>query len=169
MKNYKFIVPCVIIAFLMGLLVMSGISRISASPARTQAANIREKRIVSVMVEDNDSIWSIAKRYYTEECGSMKDYIAGLMEETARTGAPVIRTMFFEFPDDEKCWELPEQYMFGSDYLVAPVLEPGARERSVYLPRGQWESISDKKIYSGGQTVTVPAPLDVMPVFKRIG
>ena len=67
MKNYKFIVPCVIIAFLMGLLVMSGISRISASPARTQAANIREKRIVSVMVEENDSIWSIAKRYYTEE------------------------------------------------------------------------------------------------------
>ena len=100
---------------------------------------------------------------------SMKDYIAGLMEETARTGAPVIRTMFFEFPDDEKCWELPEQYMFGSDYLVAPVLEPGARERSVYLPKGQWESISDKKIYSGGQTVTVPAPLDVMPVFKKIG
>ncbi len=100
---------------------------------------------------------------------SMKDYIAGLMEETAKTGAPIIRTMFFEFPDDEKCWELPEQYMFGSDYLVAPVLELGARERSVYLPKGQWESISDKKIYSGGQTVTVPAPLDVMPVFKRIG
>ena len=100
---------------------------------------------------------------------SLKDYIAGLMEETAKTGAPIIRTMFFEFPDDEKCWELPEQYMFGSDYLVAPVLELGARERSVYLPKGQWESISDKKIYSGGQTVTVPAPLDVMPVFKRIG
>ena len=76
MKNYKFIVPCMIIAFLMGLLVMSGISRISASPARTQAANIREKRVVSVMVEEDDSIWSIAKQYYTEECGSMKDYIA---------------------------------------------------------------------------------------------
>ena len=100
---------------------------------------------------------------------SMKDYIAGLMEETAKTGAPLIRTMFFEFPDDEKCWKLPEQYMFGSDYLVAPVLELGARERSVYLPKGKWESISDNKIYDGGQTVTVPAPLDVMPVFKRLG
>lgn len=99
---------------------------------------------------------------------SMKDYIAGLMDETAKTGAPLIRTMFFEFPDDEKCWELPEQYMFGSDYLVAPVLELGARERSVYLPKDKWESISDNKIYDGGQTVTVPAPLDVMPVFKRL-
>ena len=99
----------------------------------------------------------------------MKDYIAGLMEETAKTGAPLIRTMFFEFPDDEKCWELPEQYMFGSDYLVAPVLELGARERSVYLPKGKWESLSDKKVYNGGQTVTVPAPLDIMPVFKRLG
>lgn len=53
-------------------------------------------------------------------------------------------------------------------YLVAPVLELGARERSVYLPKGKWESISDNKIYDGGQTVTVPAPLDVMPVFKRL-
>lgn len=75
--------------------------------------------------------------------------------------------MFFEFPDDEKCWELPEQYMFGSDYLVAPVLELGARERSVYLPKGQWESISDKKIYSGGQTVTVPDLLMLCLYLRR--
>lgn len=96
MRNYKFIVPCVIIAFLMGLLVMSGISRISASPARTQAANIREKRVMSVMVEENDSIWSIAERYYTEECGSMKDYIAeikksnSIKSDTIYAGYPLI-------------------------------------------------------------------------------
>ena len=111
MKNYKFIVPCVIIAFLMGLLVMSGISRISASPARTQAANIREKRIVSVMVEENDSIWSIAERYYTEECGSMKDYIAEIKKcnsittDTIYAGRPLILPVWAsdaELPDLEK-------------------------------------------------------------------
>ena len=96
MKNYKFIVPCMIIAFLTGLLVMSGISRISASPARTQAANIREKRVVSVMVEEDDSIWSIAKQYYTEECGSMKDYIAeikkcnSISSDTIYAGYPLL-------------------------------------------------------------------------------
>ena len=99
---------------------------------------------------------------------SMKDYIYGLMKEASETGAPLIRTMFYEFPDDKKCWDLPDQYMFGSDYLVAPVLALGAREVSVYLPAGKWESIEDKKIYEGGQTVTVPAPLDVMPVFRRV-
>ena len=100
---------------------------------------------------------------------SMKDYIAELMEETTKTGAPLIRTMFFEFPEDEKCWNLPEQYMFGSDYLVAPVLSLGAREREVYLPKGKWENINNNIVYDGGQTVTVPAPLDAMPVFKKIG
>lgn len=96
MKNYKFIVPCVIIAFLIGLIAMSSISRISASQARTQAANIREKHIVSVMVEEKDSIWSIAERYYTEECGSMKDYIAEIKKcnsittDTIYAGYPLI-------------------------------------------------------------------------------
>lgn len=100
---------------------------------------------------------------------SIKDYIAGLMEETAKTGAPLIRTMFYEFPEDEKCWETSDQYMFGSEYLVAPVLSFGAREREVYLPAGKWESIEDKKVYDGEQTVTAAAPLDVMPVFRKIG
>ncbi len=100
---------------------------------------------------------------------SMKDYIAGLMEETSKTGAPLIRTMFFEFPEDEKCWNLPEQYMFGSDYLVAPVLRLGAREIDVYLPEGKWENINDKAVYEGKQTITAAAPLDAMPVFRRLG
>ena len=100
---------------------------------------------------------------------SIKDYVEGLMEETSRTGAPLIRTMFYEFPEDKQCWELPEQFMFGPDYLVAPVLKAGAREWTVYLPAGKWEALEDKKVFEGGQFVTVPAPLDVMPVFKRLG
>ncbi|MCM1055631.1 MAG: hypothetical protein NC394_08935 [Bacteroides sp.] len=100
---------------------------------------------------------------------SLKDYIAGLMKEASETGAPLIRTMFYEFPEDEKCWSSPEQYMFGSEYLVAPVLSLGARERKVYLPAGKWESLEDKKVYDGGQTVTAAAPLNAMPVFKKLG
>lgn len=99
---------------------------------------------------------------------SMKPYIAGLMKEASETGAPLIRTMFFEFPEDERCWELTDQYMFGSEFLVAPVLRAGQRSRSVYLPRGKWKNVSTGQICEGGQTVTCPAPIESIPVFERM-
>ncbi len=113
-----------------------------------------------------DECFNIMKKYLDLRI-SLKDYIASLMEETAKTGAPLIRTMFYEFPDDKQCWELPEQFMFGSDYLVAPILQLGARERTLYLPAGKWQSLSDNSIIDGGRFVTVPAPLDTIPVFRK--
>lgn len=99
---------------------------------------------------------------------NMRDYIKSVMDEASANGSPVLRTMFYEFPSDEKCWDLKEQYMFGSKYLVAPVMYQGLTEREVYLPKGKWKSIEDGKVYDGGVTVTVPAPLDVIPVFEKI-
>ena len=99
----------------------------------------------------------------------MKDYIRGLFEEASATGAPLIRTMFFEFPQDGICWELSDQYMFGSKYLVAPVFEYDSFERSVYLPKGSWRLTSTGEIYEGEQYVTVAAPVEYMPVFEKLG
>ena len=79
-----------------------------------------------------------------------------------------MRTMFYEFPEDEKCWELQDQYMFGSKYLVAPIFELNRFEREVYLPEGEWELTSNGERYRGGQTVSVDAPIEYMPVFKKI-
>ncbi len=98
---------------------------------------------------------------------SIKPYIAKLMREAAETGAPLLRTMFYEFPDDAHCWELEDQYMFGNRYLVAPILQLGQREREVYLPAGNWKSIADDQTYAGSQTIVCPAPLDRIPVFER--
>ena len=89
------------------------------------------------------------------------------MEEASKNGSPVMRTMFYEFPEDEKCWELKDQYMFGSEYLVAPVLEAGCKSRKVYLPEGKWENINTKEICDGGKTVEVATPIDQIPVFKK--
>lgn len=75
--------------------------------------------------------------------------------------------MFVEFPEDETCWSLKDQYMFGDKLHVAPVLELHAQERKVYLPAGQWQDFHTKEILTGGQTITVPTPLDVIPVFVR--
>lgn len=99
---------------------------------------------------------------------SLKPYIARLMKEASETGAPLMRTMFYEFPEDEKCWELNDQYMFGSDYLVAPILHAGEFEREVYLPAGTWKNLNDDREYEGSQKVLCEAPIEMIPVFKRV-
>lgn len=111
--------------------------------------------------------YRIMKKYYDIRI-EMHDYIKQLYEEASSNGSPLIRTMFYEFPEDSKCWELQDQYMFGSDYLVAPIFHLNQFEREVYLPAGKWEDTRDHKVYDGGQTITADAPLDSMPVFKRI-
>jgi alpha-D-xyloside xylohydrolase len=95
-------------------------------------------------------------------------YIKTLYEETSQNGAPLLRAMFYEFPEDEKCWNTYDQYMFGSQYLVAPILQLGQFEREVYLPEGKWQDIRNGKIYEGAEVITSKAPIESIPVFKRI-
>ena len=97
----------------------------------------------------------------------IKPYTTKLMKEASENGSPAMRTMFYEFPQDEKCWNLRDQYMFGSEYLVAPILTPQTFKREVYLPEGSWKNINDGKIYEGGKTISVDAPLDCIPVFQK--
>ena len=122
----------------------------------------------------SNELWSygeenyrIMKKYYDIRI-SMHDYIKQLYDEASENGSPLIRTMFYEFPDDKKCWELQEQYMFGSEYLVAPIFHLNEFEREVYLPEGRWEDTRDGKVYEGGQTVLAAAPIDSIPVFKKM-
>lgn len=114
--------------------------------------------------EDN---YRIMKKYYDIRI-EMHDYIKELYDEASTNGSPLIRTMFYEFPEDKKCWELCDQYMFGADYLVAPILELNCFKRDVYLPAGKWMLTSTKEVYDGEQTVSVDAPIDYIPVFKAV-
>lgn len=122
----------------------------------------------------SNELWSygeenyrIMKKYYDIRI-SMHDYIKQLYDEASENGSPLIRTMFYEFPDDKKCWELQDQYMFGSEYLVAPIFHLSEFEREVYLPEGRWEDTRDGKVYEGGQTIRAAAPIDSIPVFKKM-
>lgn len=76
--------------------------------------------------------------------------------------------MFYEFPEDEKCWELQDQYMFGAKYLAAPIFQLNQFRREVYLPSGQWKLTSTGEVFEGKKTVTVEAPVEYMPVFERL-
>ncbi|MFH1879289.1 MAG: TIM-barrel domain-containing protein [Bacillota bacterium] len=97
----------------------------------------------------------------------MRDYIRETMQETHETGKPVMRPMFYEFPEDETCAALRDQYLFGGKYLVAPVMQPGQRSRKVYLPKGAWRNVNTGETLAGGRWTEAPAPLDTIPVFER--
>lgn len=114
--------------------------------------------------EDN---YAIMKNYYNIRI-AMHDYIKALYDEASINGSPLIRAMFYEFPDDKHCWELQDQYMFGDKYLVAPIFAYNQFSRDIYLPAGTWKLTSTQEIFSGKCTVTVDAPLEYMPVFERI-
>ena len=98
----------------------------------------------------------------------IKPYIEELMKEAHETGAPLMRAMFYEFPEDEQCWNLEDQYMFGPKYLVAPILELNARSRRVYLPEGSWKNIHSQEVYEGRQWIESEAPIASIPVFERV-
>ncbi len=100
----------------------------------------------------------------------LKPYITEAMKAAHEKGTPVIRPVFYDFPADKAAWGISEEYLFGPDILVAPVLYPGARTKEVYLPAGvKWVEAETGKTFDGGQTVTVDAPLDTIPLFVKEG
>ena len=145
-------------------------SRLPFTPIVNKAGEVREKTGA-----DNE-IWSFGEEAYPvlkKFIGireRMRDYTRGLMKEAHEKGTPVMRTLFYEFPDDKECWDITDSYMFGPDVLVAPVVYEGARSRQVYLPRGAvWTHAGSGKIYEGGQSYEIDAPLETLPVFLRDG
>jgi alpha-D-xyloside xylohydrolase len=123
--------------------------------------------------QDNE-VWSFGEEAYPilvkymNRREEMRDYVRGLMQEAHEAGTPLLRAMFYEFPEDGECVDLKDQYMFGDKYLVAPVLEAGARSRSVYLPAGEWKNVETGEILTGGKRVDVAAPLEIIPVFEKL-
>ena len=112
--------------------------------------------------------YAIMRKYYDLRI-AMRGYISSLYQEAHENGSPLLRAMFYEFPEDEMCWTLQDQYMFGGKYLVAPILRLNQFSREVYLPQGSWTLTSTGEVFQGGQRVTVDAPIDYMPVFERNG
>lgn len=115
-----------------------------------------------------DEVYAVLRRY-TDLRERLRPYIAGLMRAAHETGDPLMRTMFYVFPDDPRCWSIDDQYMFGSDILVAPILSAGTFERDVYLPAGDWLDGWTGAVVAGGGVVRRAAPIGEIPVFVRAG
>ena len=116
-----------------------------------------------------DEVYEICKDYI-EMRRNMKPYITKLMEQAHEKGSPVMRPMFYEFPHDKRAWQTEDQYMFGPDILVAPIMYANCRQRDVYLPEGEkWRCMWTGEINEGGRIITAAAPIERIPVFIRDG
>ena len=96
-------------------------------------------------------------------------YVRAAAVTASRTGLPIIRPLCLIDPTDPRGWTLTDAYGYGPALWVAPVLDEGAREREVALPRGDWIETWSGRSVVGGSEVVVPAPLDVIPVWVRAG
>lgn len=115
-----------------------------------------EKNNVKEPSGDPNEIWSFGERnfeilkklVFLRE--KLRPYIEYHMEIASKKGYPVMRPMFFDFPNDEICYMLGEQYMFGDDILFAPIVNRGQTKKQVYLPQGKWVLTKNMKEYSEG-------------------
>jgi alpha-glucosidase (family GH31 glycosyl hydrolase) len=96
-------------------------------------------------------------------------YVRAAAGTAARAGLPIVRPLFLSDPSDERGWALADQYGYGPALWVAPVLERGATEREVSLPRGDWIDYWSGEPVRGGGEILAAAPLDRIPVFVRSG
>lgn len=92
-----------------------------------------------------------------------------LFYHTSQTGSPLMRPLIFEYPDDPNVVNLNNQFLLGSDILVAPIMQPGITHRSVYLPGGNWYHFFTGKQFSGNHHILAEAPLESLPLFVKGG
>lgn len=114
-----------------------------------------------------EEAYEIIRRYmYVRE--ALKPYIMGQMKLASEDGTPVMRPLFYDFCGDKNVYDIGDEYMFGPDLLVAPVVELGARKRMVYLPEGcRWKDAGTGMVYDGGTRIEADAPLDTIPLFLK--
>ena len=108
---------------------------------------------------------AITRRY------ALMPYLYSELHAAHRTGVPMYRPMWLEFPNDQECYktDYQHQFFYGPNLLAAPVLREGQRFQKIYLPQGRWFELETGRIHSGEQTVLVEAGLDSSPLFYREG
>ena len=97
-------------------------------------------------------------------------YTRSFLYSATQTGMPVVRLLAFAYPEDTNVAQTWDEYLYGSEILVAPVVTKGANERTVYLPAGSWLDYNDKSsVFTGPKTMSAKAQLDTIPLYVREG
>jgi len=116
----------------------------------------------------NPAVEPICKKYL-ELRYRMMPYLYSAVRECTQSGLPVMRSLWLHYPDDPAAVARGDQYLWGRDMLVAPVLEKGAAERRLYLPHGAWYDFWTNEKHDGGREVTRKVDLETIPLYVRAG
>jgi alpha-glucosidase len=108
-------------------------------------------------------------REYIELRYRLLPYIYTLFWEATNTGAPILRPLLYQFPNDPQTYTLSDQVMLGSSLLAAPVYRPGVEQRAVYLPEGRWYDWWSGEAIDGPTHILADAPVERMPLYVRAG
>jgi len=108
-------------------------------------------------------------RKYLELRYRMLPYLYSAVREAALTGMPVMRSLWLHYPNDPEAVKRGDEYLWGRDVLVAPVVEKGATSRRVYLPRGHWYDFWTNERFDGGREIERSVDLETLPLFVREG
>jgi alpha-glucosidase (family GH31 glycosyl hydrolase) len=127
----------------------------------------RDRTPWNVAEQAGDASVLTVYRRFTDLRERLVPYLAAQAEESIRRTTPLLRSLMFDWPRDERIWDYPLQYLLGDDLLVAPVTEEGVAEWEVYLPAGDWVDVWTGTPQSGGRTVRRDVPIDIIPVYCR--
>ena len=116
----------------------------------------------------NPAIEPICKKYL-ELRYQMMPYLYSVVRQTCVTGLPIIRALWLHYPDDPTAVARGDEYLYGRDILVAPVVEKEAASRTLYLPRGSWYDFWTRKKFEGGREITRAVDLATIPLYCRAG
>lgn len=126
------------------------------------------------MMQYSFAIWKMKNSTARNVCISCakihqkySDLIISLAENAAKTGEPIIRSLEYQYPN-QGYEAVKDMFLLGENILVAPVLNKGDRQKTLHLPSGKWHYVPDGTEFIGGKTITVNAPLDVLPIFEKI-
>jgi len=108
-------------------------------------------------------------RKYLELRYELLPYLYSAAEQTHRTGLPLMRALWIAYPHDAKALLIADQYLWGDHFLVAPVQEPGATQRTLYLPAGTWWDFWSHQRASGAVEITRKIDLSTIPLYVRAG
>jgi alpha-glucosidase/alpha-D-xyloside xylohydrolase len=116
----------------------------------------------------NAAVEPICKKYL-ELRYRMMPYLYSAVRECTQSGIPVMRSLWLHYPNEPAAVARGDEYLWGRDILVAPVVEKGAAERKVYLPRGAWYDFWTNEKHDGGTEVTRQVDLATIPLYVRAG
>ena len=140
----------------------------TGDPGPIEIRNYNGASIPDASQLHNEQVEPICRKYL-ELRYRLLPYLYSAVRECTVTGLPVMRALWLHYPDDPKAVACADEYLWGQNILVAPVVEKGATSRAVYLPAGIWYDFWTREKLQGGHEIVRPVDLETMPLYVRAG